>query len=146
MTILEGVNAVCECVDRELFDAKHVSSLLWGGSLFCDNAVKHPLEMALGKERGDMGLNAGIIKHSDHAGVASAAAGFGWINDDRSDRGIPGREAQPEGPGQTNCDRRDCGDQLPSAKEKVDEFAKVKSRRLSRGYNFVSVIRLNCHG
>jgi hypothetical protein len=146
VTILECVDAVCESVDRELFDAKHVSSLLWGGSLFCDKAVNYPPEMILGKERRDMGLNSGIVKHADHAGVPSAAAGFGWINDDSSDRGIPGREAQPEGPGQTNCDPSDRDDQLPSATEKVDEFAKVKSRRLSRGYNFVSVIRLNCHG
>ena len=56
--------------------------------------------------------------------------------------GKPSREE----PGQTNCDPSDRDYQLPSATEKVDEFAKVEPHRLSRVYNFVSVIRLNCHG
>jgi hypothetical protein len=93
--------------------------------------------MTLGQERRDMGLNSRIIKHAGNARLSSATAGFGWINDDGSGRGIPGREAKPEGSGQTNRDPSGCHNQLPSATEKVEELAKVKSRRLPRIYSFV---------
>ena len=89
-----------------------------------------------------MGLNCGIIKHAGNAGVPSAAAGFRWINDDLQRSRYTGA-GRPAGwyPARPTAIPTDRDDQLPSATEKVDEFAKVKSRRLSRVYNFVSVIR-----
>ena len=137
MTILERVHAVFKTVDRELFEAEQVSSLLWLGSPFCDEAFKYLLKMIFGQERRDMGLNSRIVKNADNAGVSSATAGFGWINDDRSDRSIPRREAQPDGSGQNNRGASGRDDQPPSATQEIEEFAKVQFRRLSGIYNFV---------
>ena len=55
-------------------------------------------------ERRDMGLNCGIIKHAGSAGLPGAAAASRRIDDDLSGRGIPGREDQPDDPGQANRD------------------------------------------
>ena len=93
-----------------------------------------------------MGQNSGIIKHAGNAGLRDAAAASRRIDDDLSGRGIPGREDQPDGPGQANRDPNRDDDQLPSAPEKVDELAQVKSRRLLRVRCYVSAIRFDCHG
>jgi hypothetical protein len=102
--------------------------------------------MGLREERRDMGLNCGIIKHAGDARIPGAAAASRRIDDDLSGPGIPGREDQRDDPDQANRDPNPDDDQLPSAPEKVDELAQVKSRRLLRVRCFVSATRFVCHG
>ena len=93
-----------------------------------------------------MGLNCGIIKHADSAGISTpAAAASRRIDDDLGAPGIPGWEDQRDDPDQANRDPCRPDHQLPSPKEEVEQLTHVKCRRLMCVHSFVSAIRCDCH-
>ena len=147
MILLERVDMPLESFGIEITDAQFASALYLRRprSLFCGKAVEYSLEMTMGDQRCDLGLNCGIIKHSSSAGLPAGAAPSQRIDDDLSFRGISRRDDQPDSAGQTNRDEFGRHDQFPPAFEKIDELAQVKLRRLLCAHSFVSAIRSGRH-